>query len=424
MKGIKFLAALAAASLFFSVSVFAQENANRDANGNVVRGPYETNALGDNLFVGGGIGINTGWNFGNTGILPFVTMPGLGLDAYVGKWLTPEWGARLIYHGINTQVIGNPIDFNRLFTHYFGLDVMADFSSLIDGYQETRDWSWIGYVTAGAHLADVLGDGFRFNPGWALGIGGIAKKYAFLGNENLDMVIDARILALSDGDLAIGGADRAWNEKKGDGSFLGKLGYISFPLSATWGVAYKFGKQGFKRSASIVPAVVPVPFTAQQYEDLSGKVAELEKENAALKDKIAALEKDNEDLRNKLASGQNYVYEEGKFVAVDSAAGSKTTLYFDCGSATLSAREKAHFEYFADAVKAETKLKVDGYADKQTGSAKRNQQLSEQRVKAVVDLLKKAGASEANIESAAHGASVQPFDSAAKNRVVTVEILK
>ena len=70
----------------------------------------------------------------------------------------------------------------------------------------------------------------------------------------------------------------------------------------------------------------------------------------------------------------------------------------------------------------DTKLAVNGYADKQTGSAKRNQALSEQRAKAVVDLLTKAGANEANIECAAHGATVQPFDSAAKNRVVTIEV--
>ena len=410
MKGIKLLGALAAASLFFSVSVFAQENANRDANGNVVRGPYETNALGDNLFVGGGIGLNDGFNSGNAGTIWWFTKPGLGLDLYVGKWLTPEYGLRVDYHGLT-------VDLFQDFEHYLGLDVLFDLSSLIDGYQETRDWSYIAYPTAG--FTHYTNGGF----GYALGLGGIAKKYAFLGNPNLDMVIDLRALVAKNDDFP-------WcNTTPSDYTGIKKLGstlgnVFSFPLSATWGVAYKFGKQGFKRSASIVPAVVPVPFTAQQYEDLSGKVAELEKENAALKDKIAALEKDNEDLRNKLASGQNYVYEEGKFVAVDSAAGSKTTLYFDCGSAALSAREKAHFEYFAEAVKADTKLKVDGYADKQTGSAKRNQQLSEQRVKAVVDLLKKAGANEANIESAAHGASVQPFDSAAKNRVVTIEIVK
>lgn len=410
MKSIKLLGVLAAASLLFSVSGFAQENANRDANGNVVRGPYETNTWSDNWFVGGGIGLNSGFNTGNgTPIdlknngVPFVVWPGLGLDAYVGKWFTPEMGLRLAYHGLSVQ------KFTK-WPQFFVLDYLFDLSSIIDGYQETRNWSWIAYPTAGLGVLFANGG---WDNSWVLGLGAMAKKYAFLGNENLDMIIDARLMAVPDRD------GYNWNT-----AGAGFPAQISFPVSLTWGVAYKFGKQGFKRSSSIVPAVVPVPFTAQQYEDLSGKVAELEKENAELKDKIAALEKDNEDLRNKLASGQNYAYEEGKFVVVDSAAGMKTTLYFDCGSAALSAREKAHFEYFSENVNADSKLKVDGYADKQTGSAKRNQQLSEQRVKAVVDLLKKAGASEDKIESAAHGASVQPFEGAAKNRVVTVEILK
>ena len=398
---MKILGALAAASLLFSISGFAQENANRDANGNVVRGPYETNAFGDNWFVGGGIGLNDGFNTGNTGTLPLFTMPGLGLDAYVGKWLTPEYGLRIAYHGLTNQVFD-------LWQHFLGLDYLFDLSTLIDGYQETRDWSWIAYPSAGLSIAS--GD-----PTWALGLGVMAKKYGFLGNEKLDMIIDARALAAPDKE------GYHWNN-----SGAGVPAQISFPLSLTWGVAYKLGsKTGFKRSSSIVPAVVPVPFTTQQYEDLSSKVAELEKENADLKKKIADLENENEDLRKKLASGQNYVYEEGQFVAVDTPQGAPLTVYFDCGSATVSAREKAHFEYFAEnCVNENTKLNVNGYADKQTGTAKRNQQLSEQRAKAVVELLKKAGAKEENITCAAHGASVQPFEGAAKNRVVTIEIVK
>ena len=397
MKSMKILGVLAAASLLFSVSGFAQENANRDANGNVVRGPYETNAFGDNWFVGGGIGVNDGINTGNGGTLPIFTMPGLGLDVYVGKWLTPEYGLRIAYHGLTN----NGFD---LWQNFLGLDYLFDLSTLIDGYQETRSWSWIAYPSAGLSIAG--GD-----PTWALGLGAMAKKYGFLGNEKLDMIIDARILAAPDKE------GYHWAET------AKTLSQISFPLSLTWGVAYKIGKSGFKRSASIVPAVVPVPFTTQQYEDLSGRVAELEKENADLKNKIANLEKENEDLRNKLASGQNYVYEQGQFVAVETPQGAPLTIYFDCGSATVSAREKAHFEFFAEnVIKENTKLDVNGYADKQTGTAKRNQQLSEQRVKAVVDLLKKAGAKEENITSAAHGASVQPFEGAAKNRVVTIEV--
>ena len=152
-------------------------------------------------------------------------------------------------------------------------------------------------------------------------------------------------------------------------------------------------------------------------------MAALEKENAALKDKIAALQNELDNYKKMLADGQTYVYEDGKFVAVDAKAGSPITLYFDCGSAELSAREKAHLEYFCDnVVNADTKLAVNGYADKQTGTARRNQQLSEMRVKTVVNLLKKAGANESNIETAAHGSTVQLFNGAAKNRVVTIEV--
>ena len=136
MKSMKILGVLAAASLLFSVSGFAQENANRDANGNVVRGPYETNAFGDNWFVGGGIGANVGINTGNNtdgnGGVPLFTWPGLGLDAYVGKWITPEYGLRIAWHGLSVE------KFNK-FPQFFTLDYLFDLSTLIDGYQGERD---------------------------------------------------------------------------------------------------------------------------------------------------------------------------------------------------------------------------------------------------------------------------------------------
>ena len=59
MKGIKFFGALAIASLLFSANAFAQENNNRDENGKVVRGAYETNKAFDNTFIGIGAGVNS-----------------------------------------------------------------------------------------------------------------------------------------------------------------------------------------------------------------------------------------------------------------------------------------------------------------------------------------------------------------------------
>ena len=145
-------------------------------------------------------------------------------------------------------------------------------------------------------------------------------------------------------------------------------------------------------------------------------------ENASLKDKLAGLQKEKDKYAN-LVNGQTYLYENGTFTAVDVKPGSPLTVYFDLGSAKLSAREQAHLEYFVEnVIDGNTKISVNGYADKQTGSARRNQQLSEQRVQTVVDLLTKAGANASNIETAAHGSEIQLFDTAAKNRVATIEV--
>ena len=67
------------------------------------------------------------------------------------------------------------------------------------------------------------------------------------------------------------------------------------------------------------------------------------------------------------------------------------------------------------------KVKLDGYADKQTGTADINQELSEQRAAAVRQYLVSRGIEASRITTAAHGDTVQPF-SGAKNRVVTCRI--
>ena len=410
MKGIKiFFGALAAASLLFSVNVYAQENANRDENGKIVRGPYETNKAFDNTFIAIGGGINT--------VLPFETKPfsklgniGLATDLNVGKWFTPAIGMRLGWHGLwnnakidfNAPAVANGKNFGFNYIH---ADALWNISNTIAGYKETRFWDFVPYATMGvldiSSARNIFAKDTKHNLEYAAGVGLLNVLRL---SDRIDLTLDLQALI---------GKGHAYTNNAGM--------FIMYP-SATLGLSFNLWKTNFNRHSSITPVVVPVPFTVEQYNALADKVAALEKENAALKDKIAALEKELAPYKN-LVNGQTYLYENGTFTAVDVVAGSPISVYFDLGSSTLSAREKAHLEYFANtAINADTKLNVNGYADKQTGSAKRNQQLSEQRVKAVVDYLTKAGAKESNITSAAHGASIQPFDSAAKNRVVTIEV--
>ena len=406
MKGIKFLGALALASLLFTGNAIAQENNNRDENGKVVRGAYETNKAFDNTFIGIAGGINS--------VVPSLKASqkwgnlGLAADLNFGKWWTPAVGMRIGYHGLWDSAkitINGDLPKVKFGFHYVHGDFLWNISNSIGGYKETRLWNFVPYATMG--VLDVCEGVMPFKKGsknnfeYAAGLGLLnVIRISNRVNFTLDL-------------MGLIGRAEAYTKAAGK--------FILFP-SATAGLQFNLGKTNFDRHTSITPVVIPVPFTTEQYNALKDKVAALEKENAALKDKVAALEKELAPYRN-LVNGQTYLYENGTFTAVDITPGSPVSVYFDLGSSKLSAREKAHLEYFANnVVNGDTKLLVNGYADKQTGSSKFNQTLSEKRVKTVVDFLTKAGANENNIETAAHGSSVQPFDTAVKNRVVTIEV--
>ena len=400
MKGIKILfGALAAAGLLISVSATAQENANRDADGNVVRGPYETNGTWDNTFIGAALGLNSTFNFNNNGAVPFATYPGIALDVYAGKWFTPAIGARLGWYGLNTHMFtGNPA--NMAWQNVFAADFLWNASSTFDGYKETRSWSWIPYARAGLEL-------YNTNPEWVLGAGLLVQKYI---NNRWNFMIDLRSLV-------------AKNAETEQYPTTNAIGRFNFPVSLTFGAQYKFGKTGFDRHSSVTPVVIPVPFTLEEYNDLQKRVADLEQENKELNEKIAALEGENAKYRN-FVEGQTYIYQNGEFVACDANEGAPVTLYFDCGRATLSERELAHLEFFATSVlDADSEVVVTGSADKQTGTASGNKKISEQRAKYVKDILiKKYGLKDENIEVVADGDTNNLFDTPAKNRCVTVRI--
>jgi len=408
MKGIKAIfGVLACASLLFSVNAIAQENNNRDENGKVIRGAYETNKAFDNTWIGVGAGINTVVpglkNIAKTGKI------GIAADLNFGKWWTPAIGMRLGYHGVYNVA---KVDFtapavaagDKMGFHYVHGDILWNISNSIGGYKETRFWNFVPYMSMGMLMVsksivpfkkgEVTNREFSAGPG--------LLNVLRLSNR-VNLTLDLKVLVAK---------AEAYNETIGSDFWF-------FP-SATAGLAFNLGKTNFDRHSTITPVVIPVPFTTEQYNALKDRVADLEKENAALKNKIAALENELAPLKS-LVNGQTYLYENGTFTAVDVKT-VPVTVYFDLGSAKISAREKAHIEYFVEnAVKADTKLIVNGYADKATGSVKTNQNLSEKRAKAVVDLLKKAGANEANIESKGNGGTDIFNKPIYKNRVVTIE---
>ena len=395
MKITKLIGILAAASFLFSFNAYAQEDANRDADGKVVRGPYVTNSVFDNTFIGLGAGVNSvaEKTFGLGKI-------GIGTEVNFGKWFTPAIGARLGWHGINVTSKSGELDKDPF--HYIHADLLWNLSTSIDGYKETRFWNFIPYVSGG--LSMIKHHGLKeFDQELAAGVGLLnSLRLGERVNLNLDLGI-------------IGARAEAYNMN----GFLKR--YVGFP-SAKLGLQFNLGRTGFDRLSSVMPVIVPMPFTEAQYNALKDKVAALERENAQLKNKIADLENQLAPFKN-LVDGQTYLFQNGRFTAVEAKVASPATVYFDLGSAKVSQREKAHLEFFANSVVDNaTKLLLTGSADKQTGTAKGNQKLSEQRVDAVKALLEKLGANGNNIEAVANGDTKNTFDTPAKNRCVVIEV--
>ena len=374
--------AVMAGVLVVSPAADAQENGNRDENGKVVRGAYETNKFGDNWFIGAGAGVNS-WLV--NGASP---KAGVAVDAFVGKWITPTVGVRMGWKGLKDGVSakdGYTIADEKFTYNSVHADVLWNLSNLFSGYKETRTWNISVYPTF-AYMNAAK------NKEFGAGIG-MLNNFR-LGNR-VGLYLDLSALTTK--------ADFAGISPRPK-TLAGVL------PSATFGLTVNLGKTGFKRHSSVVPAIVPVPFTEAQYNNLQDKVNALEKENKDLKAQI-------EELKNAKPDTVT-VSKAGDLV-------SPATLYYEIGSTKLSEREEAHLEFYVKNILEQAPDKVfvlTGSADKGTGTAARNQYLSEQRVNNVKKVLvEKYGIAEDHLIVKAEGATNNRFGSAVLNRVVTIE---
>ena len=380
MKTIKFLLGTLAVAgvLGFSQSAVAQENGNRDENGKIVRGPYETNGLWSNWFIGAGAGVN-----GVYGYNVDFGFGGLATDINVGKWFTPSVGARVGWKGLQNSFDpsdGPAVDFQQ---HYFHADALWNISNALSGYKETRFWDFIPYATFG-----VMDVAWASNDNdWEYAGGAGLLNDLRLGNH-VDLFVDVAALV-------------AYGRQFEGGQF-------SLVPSVTAGLIFNLGRTNFDRHSSVSPVVVPLPFTTEQYNALKNRVAELEKENAALKSEIEALKNRKPET----------VYVEKN--TVDPFV----RTFFDLNSSVISAREKAHLDYFAAEVIAKTdkNFTIKGYGDSATGSAAANNRISQARANAVKDyLVKNCGVDASRLNAVGEGGTDKFSKPISNNRTVVIE---
>lgn len=381
---MKIKAIILAAALCLCGSAFAQET-NRDANGKIQYGSYETNKFFDNWFIGVGGGVD------------FVVdqikdeLPGTGditpdLNVFVGKWFDPCFGARIGYQGLKASNNGEAFGLN-----YIHADFLWDITNQFWGYKENRFWSVIPYVQGGYMFGEECGQ--------ELGLGaGILNNFR-LGNV-VDLFLDIR-----------GTVARAEQ-------FAGVMPYGGL-LSADLGLSFNLGRNNWTRTATTAAAAAAALAAAEAAKNAAQAAADKAAADAANAQKAAAaLADENQILKDELAKAR-----ANQGVAAIDLAENPIICYFEIGKTTLSAKELAHLDYNIKTALAQNKdvaLTIAGNADSKTGSKKRNQYLSQKRADYVYDLLtNKYGLNGENFTVKANGAN-DVFPKAEENRFATI----
>ncbi len=377
-------------SFLMAGNVAAQSSAE-PAEAQTKRGPYLTNRFFDNIFIGVGGGVNIYHGNSEKGrSIDRILAP--ALDISLGKWITPSVGVRLQYAGLKAKgwtdsrsayATGTPTA-SGIYHEKFNVsnlhgDFLWDISNAIGGYNAKRVWSFIPYVGLGWGRSS--GNGTHANE--------IAATVGLLNNlricDALDLTLEARHLFVND---------------RFDGVVRGSA--YEGMWSVTAGLSFKFNRRGFKRAPQVV-----VP----DYTPYTNKIQALENDLEAKENKIKA-------LSDQLAAAQKQKPE-----TVTQSEVAPMAIFFEIGKANLTDKEMINLGYIAEAIKKspDKTFKVVGSADKATGSAKRNQQLSEMRAQAVYDaLVNKFGVNPKQLKIVANGSEKEPFSKPVLNRVTIV----
>ena len=354
----------------------------------------ETNRFGANWFAG--IGAGAQMYFGDHDKqMRFVDRITPNFEAYFGKWFTPGIGIRLGANGYKIKGVsgwtghnlavapnlnrgnygGFITDWNpathtgKVYQHanvgyplyeteqqyiHAHADVLFNLTQMVCGYNEDRFYSLIPYAGLGfATTLERASTTGRHSNEVTASVG-ILNRFRI--NRAWDINLDIRGAYVGDHfdqeDVASTLSGQAVNTAGRWGEGL---------VTATVGVSYNFPKRGWDRST-----VTTIRVNENVLNDLRGRLSDLEGQNS--------------DLRRQLEDAINRW--------------------------TLSNKDRVNLGFLAEALKANPKLvySVSGYADKGTGSAKRNIFLARKRAEVVYNcLVNEFGVSESQLKKDSHG---------------------
>ena len=317
-------------------------SANRDFRGRIVRGPYETNRFGDNIWVGAAGGVNL--------YESSLTAPqgaGAALDINVGKWLTPCTGIRVGYQGLSASDAAGSFSHN-----YVHGDFLWNVSDAISGYRKDRRWDFVPFISTGL-VRSSDGSAARNSLGVGAGLLNVIRI-----TDLIDLTLEVRQLALCP-DFR-GGASAGF----------------SGMTSATFGISFNIGKSGFRRCNST------------EYESHVGALESARDALARSNDRFRAMNErlieQNETLRAEAERRSSTAVQNVTLVCPE-------VLFFAEGEDELSAGELFHLDTYVKNAMDLNRNKifmVTGYADRKTSSESADQSLAGRRAEYVASILR------------------------------------
>ena len=330
---------------------------------------YETNRFWDNWEIAAGGGASMLQVSRNMGDEPgkFFNRVGWNANIAATKWVVPVVGMRLQVDGGEFQnySFDQPKYGEGIFkTPYLFVhgDILVNMSNWIGGYNPERFYSAISYV----------GFGYTAMSWTDKSAGSYNGEFAFSSG----LLNKFRITPQWDIELDL----RSWIfREKSLPAEISCGGRYAFGLSASIGVAYRFNQRDWTPAYSQVEVDGYIAAIVGLEEELLATDAAL---LAAAKD-IKTLENDNSRLRNDLAAAKS-----AEPMPTKCHNTGESVVFFTIGEATLSDYTRATLDnLIATMGNCDTPITVTGYADKETGSAERNMQLSKERAENVTAYL-------------------------------------
>lgn len=334
---------------------------------------YETNRFWDNWEIAAGGGASMLQVERNIGDDPgkFFNRVGWNANISVTKWIVPVVGMRLRVDGGEFQnysfdqpKYGSGI-FKTPYLYVHG-DILVNMSNWIGGYRPNRIYSAVSY----------MGFGYTTMSWTDRSAGSTNSEYAF----TTGLLNKFHITPQWDIELDL----RSWFFREGSlPAEIGSGNRVAVGLSASVGIAYRFNQRTWTPAYSQTDVDGYIAAIVGLEETLLAADAAL----ISAAEELQALETDNKRLKSDLATAQSATQN-----AMVSHTVGESVVFFTIGEATLSEYAHATLDNYIAAMRdTTTPITITGYADKETGSAERNMQLSKERAENVTAYLTSKG---------------------------------